>query len=240
MERSVLIDNPVVRSVLDFLFPPLCLGCGEYYDEEEIICRRCESKVNALAFEGMICAGCGGVMSASGRCPECGPEFWPLLAFGDYRPPLKDVILHFKFKGIVSPAAWVARRLAGRIGPELELTGARVLMPIPLHPRREYKRGYNQAELFADALGRELGLPVEADILARVKHRRPQARIDHQRREENVRGVFEVLEEGREDIGGILLVDDVVTTGATVREARRALEAAGYRVVGAVAMGHGV
>ncbi|HQL25019.1 MAG TPA: double zinc ribbon domain-containing protein, partial [candidate division Zixibacteria bacterium] len=194
MRWSALIENPVTRSVLDFLFPPLCLGCGVFYDGDNLVCGRCEAGLAALAFEGTICAGCGAVMSASGRCPECGPAFWPLFAFGDYRPPLKEIILQFKFKGIVAPADWIAARLAPVVDRYRSEIEASALVPIPLHPRREHYRGYNQARVFAEALGKRLGLPVETELLARVRHRRPQARIDRRRREVNVHGVFETAD----------------------------------------------
>lgn len=244
MQPLNFLQSPIVQSALDFVFPPLCLGCGLYFDNDTPgvdtpICPKCDRRIEALRFDTVVCAGCGGVMSASQRCPECGPGFWPLFAFGNYHEPLKDIVLHFKFKGITSPAHWAAPRLVAAFHDELLLLGTVVLIPIPLYPGREYYRGYNQARVFADALGRALNRPVAPDLLLRTKRRRPQSRIDHRHREENVHGVFTVAETAR-SMAPIILIDDVVTTGATVREARRTLERAGYQVVAAIAIAHGV
>ncbi len=246
MRPSALFHNPLVRSVLDFVYPPLCLACGEFYESipdpnggERPVCHSCDRRIDALRFDTIVCAGCGAVLSASRQCPECGPEFWPLFSFANYRPPLDDVVLQFKFRGITSPAAWIAPKLVAQFAEDLRALERITLVPIPLHPSREYYRGYNQAAIFAAEIGRLLDSPVVGDLLFRVKHRRPQSRIDHRNREANVRGVFAVDDTDHE-IADIVLVDDVVTTGATIREAQRTLAAENYRVVAAISMAHGL
>ncbi|MEW6049461.1 MAG: ComF family protein [Candidatus Zixiibacteriota bacterium] len=162
-----------------------------------------------------------------------------LYAFGDYRDPLKEIIIQFKFRGITAPAKTLAAAIDGKFGDRLQPFGDAQLVPIPLYPSREYARGYNQAYLFAEALSEQLRMPCLGDILYRVAHRRPQAKLHHDARTRNVKGVFEVAREaeGRQQV---ILVDDVVTTGATVAEARRVLLAAGYQVPAVIAMAHGL
>lgn len=237
MRLESLLDTPLVRGALDFFFPPLCLGCGEFCDSDHDICERCLSRIDLLTFP--VCINCGAVVPRGRACPECGPRYVPLCAYANYQPPLKDIIIQYKFKGLTSPAAFFAARLYDEFADIIDPLRADALVPIPLHPSRENTRGYNQAALFARALGRVIDLPVTEDLIIRTRRRAPQARIDRESRERNIRGVFEPVDSERAPLR-VIVVDDVVTTGATVREARRVLESGHHVVVGAVAMAHGV
>ncbi len=233
-----LLETGPIAALLDFLFPPLCLGCGEYCEDPESICRRCQTRFDT--FTGPVCANCGAVLGEGyPECPICRGDYKPLLAFADYREPLKEIIIQFKFKGITRAARFVAQRLVEQQRDEIARLRPEALVPIPLHPSREHTRGYNQATLFAIELARTLDLPVHEDVIERIGRRRPQSRIEHDDRERNVRGVFAARENDYEPLR-ILLVDDVVTTGATAREAWCTLSDAGHRVVGIVSMAHGV
>ena len=239
MRLEFFHTNPLVTGMLDFVFPPLCLGCGEYYDGADQVCERCRQAIET--FSAVTCLRCGALLPLLRECPECGENFLPLFAYGNYRPPLKDIVLQFKFHGITSPARLIAPEVCDQFGEAIYSIASRAdaLVPIPLHPRRENMRGYNQAELFARRLAPVLLLPVRDELLERVRYRRPQSLIDHRRREQNVRGVFAVDADQTEPCR-CLLVDDVVTTGATVREAARTLRRAGHEVLGVIAMAHGV
>jgi ComF family protein len=115
------------------------------------------------------------------------------------------------------------------------------LLPIPLAEGRAYVRGYNQAELIAQAISRRTDIPVEKNILYRIKTRRPQSKVKRENREANVAGLFaadgEMLSHKKPE--RVVLVDDIVTTGATCRETTRVLELAGVTVVGWVSIAHG-
>lgn len=223
--------------MLDFFFPPLCLGCGVYTEERSGICPLCQKRVDR--FSSPICLHCGQMADESATCSFCRDDSFVLYAFGNYLDPLKEIIVQFKFSGITTPAGTIAREIAGQFGDRLEQFGPCALVPTPLYHSREYARGYNQALLFAEALGGRLNWPVRDDLVVRTAGRREQARLRHDEREKNIRGVFEL----EEDVGGegiLILVDDVVTTGATVRELRRVLMAGGYQVPAVIAMAHGL
>ncbi len=239
MDTARLLNNPLTSGLLDFLFPPLCLGCGEYCEDEPCICARCRARIET--FTTLTCLTCGAMIPLEQSCPICRERFFPLFAFGNYVAPFTEIIRQFKFKGITSPARWIAPLVCDQFGESLYSRASRVdgLIPIPLHPSRQHARGYNQAEVFARALGDKLLLPVVTDLLYRAKRRRPQARIDREQRARNIRGVFEVDRTPAES-GRYILVDDVVTTGATVREAKRVLLQSGHRVIGVISMAHGV
>jgi ComF family protein len=131
------------------------------------------------------------------------------------------------------------RRVAARLAEALlqtdearaALAGAQVLVPVPLHPRRRRERGFNQSALLASALGEPLGLKVSEDALARREDTPPQTGLSAAGRRANVAGAFVVRRRAAVSGRIVVLVDDVLTTGATARECARALAAAGAREV---------
>jgi ComF family protein len=129
----------------------------------------------------------------------------------------------------------VAERLADLLLGEAEarrvLEEAEVLVPVPLHPRRRRERGFNQADLLAAAVGRRCRLPVAATALVRRKDTAPQAGLSAAGRRLNVAGAFGVRRRARIAGRVVVLVDDVLTTGATALACARALNDAGAREV---------
>jgi len=223
--------------MVDFLFPPLCLGCGEYTESPDSICDNCLKAMDCYDYP--LCLTCGGMVAETNYCPVCRDDSFLLFAYANYRDPLKEIVIQFKFKGITSPAAWGARMLSDRFGDRIRDLSADCFVPIPLYPSREYSRGYNQAMLLAEELSRRLSVPVDKETLLRVKRRRPQALLSSPMRIANIRGAFAVDEESSCD-RTVLLVDDVVTSGATVREARRELMSAGFSVPAVISIAHGL
>jgi ComF family protein len=226
-----------VRSMLDFAFPPVCLGCGEYEESDESICSACLAKITW--FQYPICLTCFSMIGRDVVCDRCHEHTLPLFASGDYGGPLKEIIGSFKFRGITSPAQFFAHRLVEQFSDRVQNLKADLLVPVPLYPTRECQRGFNQAALLCRELSRELSITCSDHLVIRTRKRRPQARLRKSQRTSNIRGVFEVSDEA---VGGqrVILVDDVVTTGATVREVLTVLEKAGYTVAGVLAAGHGI
>jgi ComF family protein len=237
MMEQPLKPVPWYHSVLDFVFPPLCLGCGAYVESGDPVCAACDDAIDT--FSSAICLSCGQNVMAGAGCPVCGDDSFLLYAFADYVDPMKEIIHQFKFKGITSPAGIFARRLCDEFGQQIMSLKPGALVPIPLHGSREYVRGYNQAVLIAIELGRALEIPVDQETLYRAKRRRPQSRLRQIERAKNISEVFAV---SREPESGerVILVDDVVTSGATVREARRELQETGFDVPAVIALAHGV
>ncbi len=223
--------------MLDFLFPPLCLACGEYESSGQLVCNTCDDAIETFSMP--FCLICGAELVGSIYCAGCSEKGVALFAYGNYRPVLREIIIQFKFRGITRAASCYIPRLYCEFHTLLLQCDATCLVPIPLHPGRERQRGYNQALILAEELHRYIHLPVNTELLLRIKRRTPQARLDIKKRLRNVHGVFDVADDT--DTGErILLVDDVVTTGATVKEAKATLESAGHTVVGVVALAHGV
>ena len=147
-----------------------------------------------------------------------------------HRKPVSNSIYRFKFHNQRAFGAYYARELAGRFEEELHRWGPDFLVPIPLHPRKERQRGYNQALILVRELGRLTGIPVRDKLLRRVRYTTPQKKLGHRDRRQNLLGAFRVsepLEKG----AVIVLVDDIYTTGNTISAAAKALKEAGAEKV---------
>jgi ComF family protein len=210
----------VLDGIARILFPPKCLLCRKILGAEELdLCHSCR-------IDG----------------PEC-THFQKKLPFIDswaavwyYEEQVRSSILRYKFYGARSQAQGYARLLAMRL-LEQHPEGFDLLTWVPISPLRKLRRGYDQVELLAQAVGRELGMePVP--LLRKIRNNRPQSKIVGQaHRRANVLGVYRVENAALLQEKRILLLDDVITTGATVGECARMLLTAGCREVhcGAVA-----
>lgn len=195
--------EPELWAKLQFLAPPWCACCGTAFD---------------IAVEpGQLCAAC--LVSPPRYDMARAP-----LAYGDVA---RDMVLALKRQGRRDGLALMARWMA-KAGAEA-LADARLITPVPLHYLRLVRRGFNQSGWLAAALGRETGIPVSPDALKRIKATPSQAGKTADGRRRNVEGAFRVRALARRRVAGgvVVLVDDVMTTGATVEACALALKRAG-------------
>ena len=190
------------------------------------------------------CCACEALDAGADFCAECGtPEALrdvlthfdgvPVFAGARYAEPLVSAVHRFKY----GRAPELARALATLALPGIDLLGIEpgaVWVPVPLHPRRLAERGYNQSALLARELARAANGRVDARRLQRLRHTEQQAKRDRNSRGANVAQAFVRLP--RRQAGSVVLVDDVVTSGATLASCIDALHAAGDRVVGCLAV----
>jgi ComF family protein len=226
------------RGALDLLYPRVCLLClkGLSGTDRHYLCDPCESALPRFGPEA--CPKCGQGLGpgaiVESRCLDCWGRslaFEGAVAFGPYQDALRDLILRFKLGGERVLARDLGRLLAGRAAADARTGDADAIVPVPLHPQTERHRGYNQAALLAEALGRRLGKPVLLRTLAKVRATEPQATLEAARRSANVEGAYGVRRPDRVSGRRLILVDDVMTTGSTADEAARALRQAGAKGV---------
>jgi ComF family protein len=228
--RAVATLSRALAVALDLLFPPSCAACGR---EGSFLCEACESGLSLLRRPN--CALCSG--PARGQfCPSCEaspPAYDGLRAPYDFTGPVRDMVHNLKYKYIRASAPDLGRLMAAYLWSESVPGG--VLVPVPLHSRRERARGFNQSALLAREVGRLTGIPVAEDMLRRSRNTAPQVSMAGPvERRENIQGAFECIG----DVAGleVLLIDDVVTTGSTMSACAEPLKAAGASSVWGLAL----
>ena len=243
-KRCINVGQRAGHALLEVICPATCGGCGRriaYGDE--FLCDECWSKLRGN-LGGQTCPTCGRDVGAygliEGRCHRCQnrrPVVGQVVRVGRYDGVLRELILALKFKGRQSLDGLLGTMLADAIVGAPGLGGADVLVPVPLHWRRRLSRRYNQAELLARRAARRLkeqgrAIPVDRNLL-RVRHTRPQTSLAHSHRLRNLHGAFATRAGGWYEGKHICLVDDVTTTGTTLRVAAAALRKAGAAKVSA-------
>ena len=228
-------------ALVNALLPPRCLGCGGLVATTGSLCPACWEAIDFLA--PPLCGICGlpfaydpGPEVFCGACLREPPPFERARAVMRYDEHSRGLILGFKHgdrtEGGPAYGDWLLRA-----GAEL-LADAEMVLPVPLHWRRLFARRYNQAALLAQAVSRRSGLAYRPDILRRRRHTPPQGRLSAKARRRNLQGAFAVAPRHKAEIEGrrLLLVDDVLTTGATLSACARVLRRAGASKVDALVL----
>lgn len=231
--------GPQARRVLEaagrLVYPPHCLVCGRAAEESEdrYICRDCIAQVQCVAEP--TCPRCGHELGPhtdqTGRCVVCRNmpmRFDRAVAAAHHLGPIRDLVLALKFAGQRQNALPLGKFLVARLMETEIPQTVQTIVPVPLHRRRRRARGFNQSELLAEELGRRLGLPVLKKGLRRVVDTPPQTQVSSPAsRRANVKGAFSVRKRAAVERKSVLLVDDVLTTGATTSECAGVLKRAG-------------
>jgi ComF family protein len=217
--------------LLDIALPPRCLACGTIVADPGTLCATCWPDVDFIA--SPLCACCGLPLSADtggdhllcGACLAARPPWRRARAVFRYRGVGRELVISFKHGDRLDAAPTLARWLA-RAGAEL-LADCDLIVPVPLHRRRLFARRYNQSAVLALALGKLCATPAAVDALIRVRHTSSQGGLDRRGRAANVRGAVAVARRALVKGRRVVLIDDVLTTGATVGVCVRALLRAG-------------
>lgn len=218
--------------LLDLVYPPHCVACGRL---GAWLCAPCLQAYPA--FRPPWCARCGRPLTQGGLCRACrgaASSLGGTRSVGPHVAPLREAVHALKYEGGRVLAEPLAEMMAATWAPSpLPVTA---VVPVPLHPRRARQRGYNQAVLLARALAPRLGLPLHEEWLLRERDTRPQVGLTRAERWANVDGAFcctaPIAVAGQR----VLLVDDVLTSGATLRAGAGVLRAAGAEGVWALTL----
>ena len=190
---------------------PRCYKCGKPVNGDEEYCRDCSRRQHAFV---------------RGR------------ALLSYRGPVKLSLYRMKYGNRREYARVYGQTMAHRLGPWICQCGIGLIIPVPLHPSRKRKRGYNQAELIARELSKNLNLICASEILVRTRKTTPMKELNDEERRKNVERAF-LVKENVVKYKKILLVDDIYTTGSTMESCAKALLAAGVQQVYGFALSSG-
>ncbi len=225
--------------LLDLVYPPTCLACGvEMECARELVCPLCRASIVTVGRRG--CRKCGaeplpGSAPRPTRCRRCTSRpfaFRRAVAAVRYAGAIRDVVRAVKFQGRREGIPFLGERLVRAV----EETGigrrASVVVPLPLHPARRFVRGFDQADRLAVLVARAIERPLVRGAIRRRRFQAPQATAAPHARRTRVAGAFAPTRRGgRVRDRSVLLIDDVLSTGATADAATRALLGAGARSV---------
>lgn len=233
--------------MLHLFYPGCCFLCGQGMETGGApFCPVCRLGLFTDPFDA--CPACAATVGpfavVNGRCVHCRGDDLPFdraLRLGPYQGLLRDAVLLLKRHTGEGLAELLGQQWSEQARARFQALQVDAVVPMPLYWLRRWRRGYNQSAALAWGIGRGLGLPVRAAWLRRIRHTPFQTRQTSAGRRDNVRGAFRVPEGAPVPGRSLLLVDDVLTTGATAAEAARALRAAGAArvAVAVLARGHG-
>lgn len=234
------------RTLLDLIYPRVCCVCERSMDQEEDghLCWDCAASLPYIT--DPYCSVCGDPVD--GRvdekfvcytCSERPPHFVRARSALRYRGPARLLLRGFKYRSRFWAADEIARLL--RVCVETHYPGEEfdAVVPVPLYPTRQRERGFNQARMLASLLARQLRKPLLDKALIRVRRTPSQTRLTARERAFNVRDAFRIRRAGAIQNRKLLLVDDVMTTGATVNECARVLREGGAAEVFVVTAARG-
>jgi ComF family protein len=218
------MNTPPLRSttwetLLDWIFPPKCGGCGK---AGQWLCADCRSQIHYVKLR---------VNEEHPPYPWGDAAVQRMCSVAWHEEPLRSAIHNFKYRGqkaLRKPLAELLVEHWRTLQMPVDL-----IVAVPLHPKREKERGYNQSQLLADEFSRSTGIPAAHNGLRRVRHTLPQVSLNMQQRWQNVNDAFQGDPKALAD-KRILLIDDVCTTGATLEACGRAALAAGAQSVWAI------
>ncbi len=199
----------LLRILADLIYPVRCPVCGKFIFREEGFCGGCRSRLKVW----------------EGRFSVPGAD--DFFAAYEYDDNIKPAVILMK-QGICGNAPYAFGRALGELmRPEISAIKPDMIIPVPMYRSDRRRRGCNQAELVARELGRELEIPVRSDIVAKIRKTAEQKQLSRREREINLRDAFAVIDSGSVNGRNIILLDDVCTTGSTLRELSRILKGSG-------------
>jgi competence protein ComFC len=230
-------------AVASVLFPAPCRTCRQPLETSSRIpiCPTCLDSLQRI--ESPLCRRCGrpfpSVFDAEALrlCRACVRGLYGFdlaRSFARYDPTMQRLVTLLKYSPAAPLGSWLAGQLDPIIRAETAFEKVTHVVPVPLDRKRLRERGYNQAELIARPLAKRLGLPIATDLLIRLRSRPARLKLSRRERWETVRGAFQARQNGGVDKSHILLVDDVLTSGATLDACARALRSAGAEAIYAV------
>jgi ComF family protein len=248
---SVWSKTGIVKSLLagvaDLIFPPQCMNCGVLLKSSTGLpfCNACYRRIRFVRSPCCECCGlpfeapstedhlCSGCISAD----QC---FSIARSAGIYEDVLLEAVHKFKYNRNLGAGKALAKLMAEYEYPSFDPGNYDWIMPVPLHPRRLRQRGFNQAVILSRELAERFSLSLQLKVLRRSVHTRPQFNLGRTERGPNVKGAFEIGKKGALEGKKVILVDDVYTTGSTVRECAKTLLQAGAQDVAVLTLARAI
>lgn len=236
MTKKTQTLNKTWNYFLDLIFPKVCVGCGQ---EGGWICKKCSGAT--IKLKTFYCPNCKTITPNGQYCSACTSKYrlTGILIAAHYKHgPLREAIHAYKYEGIKELKIYLSNVLLKRLKGRFP-RGKKVIIPIPLHKKREAIRGFNQAEELSKTISEKLNIPLKTNVIKRVKETKPQMELRKKKRAKNIKKAFKLIKSTGLKNKTILLVDDITTTGLTLNEAAKVLRKAGAREIWGVVIAQG-
>ncbi len=225
MQGRPNILQQTLETAITFLYPAQCRVCEKQLGLESVpyMCETCWHDIPLI--EPPWCEMCG-IPNTEDVCNECAttpPPYGKLRTIAFYESALQQAVHLFKFEKRTSLAKPLAQLTIEHFPDDCDIAEYDFILPIPIHKKRLRERGFNQATLIANEIAKTTGIQVVTDALVRYRNTSPQSSLDREARQTNIVGAFELQKKEVVRNKRILVLDDVYTTGATVREAVKVL-----------------
>lgn len=232
----------MIEKLINALYPPKCPICGGVLSGNRKICRVCEKEVKVITEPK--CAQCGKTLWDDEKlfCQDCigrNRQFDKCVSVFDYTGEIRKSIQKFKYENARIYADYYGYTAIKLYGTLLKQWKIDVIVPVPIYKKKQIKRGYNQAEVFGQAVSKYSGIPIDTKLLIRVKDTVPQKELANTMRYLNLKEAFAIDRERVRSIHNVLLVDDIFTTGSTMDACSYILKKAGVEKVYGLCIGSG-
>lgn len=216
--------------IIDSVFPRRCPVCEGIVERGHTICKSCIKRLSLV--KEPICMRCGREVPSETDeyCFDCSQReksFEYGRALLNYDELSRHIAVQIKYKNKREYVEPFAKMIAARYKKQIALMRADCLIPVPVHPARFRKRGYNQAELLANGISKIIKVPVRSDILIRRKNTLAQKELSPEERLKNLKSAFAISDKYAGDIKTAIIIDDIYTTGSTIEACTRVLKQAG-------------
>ncbi len=219
--------------ILDMVYPKTCPFCGQISEKDASICRSCKIKLPYI--KEPRCMKCSKpiIDVEAEYCYDCRTKKHSYIsgkAVWVYDDTLRQSVARYKYKGNLEYAKVYGMEMVNDYGEWIKAHGE-VLVPVPLHKKKQRIRGFNQAEVLAEVLSKELQIPMAGNWLFRNRDTLPQKELNDTERRKNLMNAFEMDKEKISPVNKVMLVDDIYTTGSTIEACARVLYEAGVKEV---------
>ena len=208
----------IKEELISFVFPRRCPVCDEILITGSYICEDCRKKISFM--KEPVCKRCGKTLEHERQeyCSDCMRKkhyFVQGKAVFEYQEEMKKSMYRFKYSNKREYADYYGIEAVRLYGAWIKRREIEAIVPVPMYIWKKRRRGYNQAEVFANRLGQLLSLPVECNLVKRIRNTRPQKELNDVGRKENLKKAFKIVP-NIVKYKKILLIDDIYTTGSTI------------------------
>jgi ComF family protein len=213
------------QNLLDIFFPNRCLACQKHLHPSEFICDECKGKLEFL--DQTICVACQENTATDGICDKCrlSMPFDGLVSVFKFNPTIQSLIHNFKYNEFKKIGSFLGDFLGAVLSEKAFLSNIDYIIPVPLHSVKNRERGFNQAGIIANRIAQTLDISLEEKVVVRRKYTKTQTKLPREERSRNVQNAFAVKNAEIITNKNVLIVDDVFTTGATMKSIADTLKA---------------